>query len=138
MIKNEKKTKMKNMQPLHLHKINLYINISMTTLHQLTISRSILNLSFNFQKHLVPLHGLFCVFICFVRVVKFVYVLFISVCCDLWNSVCLVWFLRKHSRNISDCQSFSCFRPQWSKLINFNKFNNNENSLLYILIILSL
>lgn len=47
MIKNEKKTKMKNMQPLHLHEINLYIDISMTTLHQLTISRSILNLSFN-------------------------------------------------------------------------------------------
>lgn len=47
MINNEKKTKMKNMQPLYLHEINLYIDISMTTLHQLTISRSILNLSFN-------------------------------------------------------------------------------------------
>lgn len=50
MINNEIKNKMKNMQPLHVHEINLYINISMTTLHQLTISRRILNLFFNLQE----------------------------------------------------------------------------------------
>lgn len=44
---------------------------------------------------IVPLHILFCVFSVFVRVVKFVYVPFVSMCCDLWNLLCLVRFVRK-------------------------------------------
>lgn len=45
MINNEEKNqKMKNIHVhvLHLHEINLFINVSMTTLNQLTISKSIL------------------------------------------------------------------------------------------------
>lgn len=46
MINNEKKNKMKNMQPLHVHEINLYINISMTTLGESLTFSSI------YKKHL--------------------------------------------------------------------------------------